>query len=90
MSANFKKQFHVSQKFITACTHKCIVLKENPIALRKYKCDELNSSQNNLTLFIKGVDGNVCDASHKVSFHIAHCREVHTIAKNSDHILCIR
>jgi hypothetical protein len=71
-------------------THKYVDWKEKSIAFLKCKCDELNFSQNNQTLIIKGVDGNVCDASYKVSHHISHCREVHTIAKKSDHTLCIR
>jgi hypothetical protein len=84
------KQFYVPPKITMACTHKHVNWKEKSIAFLKYKCHELNYSQSNPTLIIKGMDGNVCNASYKVSCHTAHCREVHMIPNKSDHTLCIR
>jgi hypothetical protein len=48
----------------------------------KYKFDELKHSQTNLASVIKGENGNVCEASYKVSYHIAHCGEAYMIAEN--------
>jgi hypothetical protein len=31
---------------------------------------------------IKRYNGNVCEASYKVSYHIAHCGEAYTTAEN--------
>jgi hypothetical protein len=58
--------------------HDC---KDKPITFFKSKCDKLKHSQTNLTPVIKGENGNVCEASHKVSNHTACCREVCTTAE---------
>jgi hypothetical protein len=48
--------------------------KDKPIAsLNVKQCHELKQSQTNLTSFINNENGNMCEASQKVSYHIAHC-----------------
>jgi hypothetical protein len=47
--------------------------KDKSTALFKCKCDAVKHSQANLTSVIKGENGNVCEASHEVSYHVAHC-----------------
>jgi hypothetical protein len=46
-----------------------------PVAYVKYKCDELNHFQSDLTSFIRCENGNVCGASYKVGGHAVHCGE---------------
>jgi hypothetical protein len=54
--------------------------KDKPVVFFKRECHELEHSQSNLASVIK--DGNVCEASYKVSYHIALCGEAFTIAEN--------
>lgn len=54
--------------------------KDRPITVFKCKCDELKHSQTNLTSVVKGEQGNVCEESYKLSYHIARCVEAFMIA----------
>jgi hypothetical protein len=80
---DFSKQFHGSHEIPTVFTQKAMLIANTtPPHFIKCECDELKSFKTNLTSVIKSEKGNVCEASYKVSYHITHCGEAHTNAKN--------
>jgi hypothetical protein len=79
MLPNFKKQFHGPRKTITTFA-KHVTCKTKPIAFFKCECNELNPSRTNLKPVINGENGNLREASYKMSYHIARCVEALIIA----------
>jgi hypothetical protein len=91
---DFRKQFYASRK-MTMAFSKHVDCKQKPLTFFKHKCDELKHSQSNLISVMKSENGNVCEASYKVSHHIARCGQAHMIFKNvitpctKDIVLCV-
>jgi hypothetical protein len=56
--------------------------KDKLITFFKHKCNEMKHSQTDLMSVTKHGNGNMCEASYKVSYHAAHCGEVHETAEN--------
>lgn len=76
---NFIKQFHGYRSITTACTYEACWLQRQTFAFLNRRCNELKHSQTDVTSFIKGENADLCEASYKVSCHVAHCRVTHKI-----------